>query len=97
MTVLDVLGSVVAVGGALLVVLAAVGLHRFDDPDVRLHVAAKASSAGVLLVLLGLGLRSADLGVALELGLTGVFLLITVPIATHALAQARHGDGSDDR
>lgn len=91
MSPLDLVGSLVALLGAALMAASAIGLHRFDDPAVRLHVAAKASSAGILTVLVGLGLRAASLAVALELALTGVFIVLTVPIATHALAAARGG------
>lgn len=95
MSALELVGSVVALLGAGLLAASAVGLHRFADPAVRLHVAAKASSAGVLVVLLGMGLRASSLSVALEFGLTGLFLVLTVPIATHALAGARLA-GDDD-
>lgn len=91
MSPVELVGSVVALLGAVLMAASAIGLHRFDDPAVRLHVAAKASSAGILVVLVGLGVRAASLAVALELALTGLFLVLTVPIATHALAGARLG------
>ncbi len=98
MTWLELVGSLVALLGAALTAASAIGLHRFDDPAVRLHIAAKASSAGILVVLVGLGLRAGSPAVALELALTGLFLVLTVPIATHALAAARLAppDGADD-
>lgn len=96
MSILELVGSGVALLGAALMAASALGLHRFDDADVRLHVAAKASSAGILVVLVGLGLRSASPAVAIELALTGVFLVLTVPIATHALAAARLASRPDE-
>ena len=95
MILLDVATATLLLAGAALMALAALGLHRFEDPAVRLHVAAKASSAGVLLLLVGAGLRSADLAVGLELGLTGVFLLVSVPLATHGLARPVVGVAPD--
>ena len=87
MNLLELATTCLLLVGAGLMAVAALGLHRFDDPAVRLHVAAKASSAGVLLLLVGAGLRSADLGVGLELALTGLLLVVSVPLATHGLAR----------
>jgi multicomponent Na+:H+ antiporter subunit G len=87
-TSVDVLGATLAVLGASLMAVSSIGLHRFRDPAVRLHVAAKASSSGMLSLLLGLGLRSGSLAVGLELAMTGLFLLVTVPLATHGLARS---------
>lgn len=88
--VLEIVGGVVMLGGAVLMAIAAIGLLRFERPLVRLHVAAKASSAGVLLVLVGAALQVDSLGVGLEFVVTGVFVVLSLPLATHALAAARH-------
>lgn len=95
--VVEVIASVVMLAGGVVMAIAAVGLLRFHDPAVRLHVAAKASSAGVLLVLCGAALRVENLGVATEFVLTGVFLVLSLPLATHALAAARHHDADARR
>lgn len=88
MNLLDLLGGAITVLGAALIALASLGLLRFTSPLVRLHVAAKASSAGILLTLAGTGVLSRSGAVAIELALTGVFLAVTVPLATHGLAHA---------
>lgn len=90
MTALTFLGTTIAVVGAGVVALSALGLGRFRDPMTRLHVAAKASSAGILLCLAGAGIASQDLAIATELLLTGAFLVLSMPLATHVLASAQH-------
>lgn len=50
------IGEAVALLGALLVLVAGIGVVRFDDPMSRLHALTKASTLGVVLVLLGAAL-----------------------------------------
>lgn len=79
-----VIGAVVLVG-ALLVLLAATGLHRFSTVMSRLHVSGKASTLGVLLVLMG--------GVALpspaapRLALAALLYVLTVAAAMNLLGR----------
>lgn len=47
------IGEAVGLLGAVLVLLAAIGVVRFDDVLARLHALAKASTLGVLLLLAG--------------------------------------------
>jgi multicomponent Na+:H+ antiporter subunit G len=46
-------GEVIMLVGALLVLLAAIGVIRFDDVLARMHALAKASTLGVVLLLAG--------------------------------------------
>jgi multicomponent Na+:H+ antiporter subunit G len=48
-----VLGEVLLLAGALLTLLAAIGVVRFDDVFVRMHALGKATTAGLVLALLG--------------------------------------------
>lgn len=77
--------------GALLILVGAVGLHRFAEPLAHLHAAGKAASFGVVLVLVGAGtlLGPAALGEGL---LAAVLLVATVPIGVHVLTAARDAD-----
>lgn len=85
---MTVLGDVLMLLGAALVAIAAVGAHRFRDTLARLHAGGKATSFGILVLLLGAGLRSADAAVALELATTAVLLIVTMPLATHVLVRS---------
>lgn len=84
---LDVLGGALAAVGAGLILLAALSLHRNVPGPVKLHLAAKATGLGIGGTLFGAALLSGDLAVALELLLAGVFLSLTIPLATHLVAR----------
>lgn len=88
--VLDVAGLISLVLGSLLCLAAAIGLLRFPDLLSRMHAGTKPQVLGLLLVLLGVGLRlrsGIDLGM---LVLIGLFQLLTVPVAAQMLARAAH-------
>lgn len=93
--VLDVVGLVCLVLGSLLCLSAAVGLLRFPDLLTRMHAGTKPQVLGVLLVLLGVGLRlrtGIDMGMIV---LIGLFQLFTVPVAAQMVARAAHRTGQD--
>ncbi|WP_298752094.1 monovalent cation/H(+) antiporter subunit G [uncultured Serinicoccus sp.] len=86
--VLDVLGLVCLLLGALLCLAAAIGLLRFPDLLTRMHAGTKPQVLGVLLVILGVGLRSRS---GLDIGmlvLIGLFQLLTIPAGSHMVGRA---------
>lgn len=85
---LDVLGLVFLLLGALLCVAAAVGLLRFPDLLTRMHAGTKPQILGVLLVLLGVGLRTrAGLDVGMLI-LIALFQMLTIPVGAHMVGRA---------
>ncbi len=74
--------------GALLTLIAAIGILRFPDVLTRMHSATKPQVLGLLLVLLGLGLRLRDAGVDRAAALVALFQLVTSPIASHMVGRA---------
>ena len=68
----------------------AIGMLRFPDAYTRLHAGTKGLTIGVGLVLLGSALSAPSWGHGIKTGLIGLFLLITNPIAMHALARANY-------
>ncbi|GAA2077866.1 monovalent cation/H(+) antiporter subunit G [Streptomyces albiaxialis] len=95
--VADLAGVVCMLGGALMCLLAGIGLLRLPDVLTRMHAAAKPQSFGLLLVLLGAGLwlRSViDLGTLL---LVGLFQLLTTPVAAHMVGRAAYRTGRVDK
>ncbi|GAB78892.1 multisubunit sodium/proton antiporter, MrpG subunit [Austwickia chelonae] len=94
--VADAAGLVCLFVGAALCLASAVGLLRLDDLYSRMHAATKPQVLGVLLVLMGIGLRLRD---PFDLGmlfLVGVFQLFTIPAAAQMLARAHHRTQGDD-
>ncbi|TDC80404.1 monovalent cation/H(+) antiporter subunit G [Micromonospora sp. KC606] len=95
--VLDWLGALALVAGALLSLAAGIGVLRFPSVLDRMHAATKPQVLGVLLLLLGLALRlrtPADLGMIL---LVGVFQLATAPVAAQMIGRAAYRSGRIDR
>lgn len=84
----DVLAAVCLVTGALLTLIAAIGILRFPDVLTRMHSATKPQVLGLLVVLLGLGLRLRDPGSIGLLMLVALFQLVTSPIASHMVGRA---------
>lgn len=90
--ILEILSSVLLILGAFFSLTGAIGLFRFPDFFTRVHAASVTDSIATLLILTGLILRT-DFGlIAVKLLFILVFLLLTSPTASHALAKsARHG------
>ena len=88
----DFLSALLVIGGGFFLVVGALGLVRLPDLFTRLHAAGVGDTLGVGLFVLGFMLL-ADFGsVTVKLALVLVFLLLTGPVATHALAKAAlHG------
>ena len=83
------------VAGALLCVIGGIGMLRLPDLYTRVHAASVADTGGMLLIFIGLMIQAGIGLVTLKLVLIVMFLLITSPTATHAMARAARQDGVD--
>jgi multicomponent Na+:H+ antiporter subunit G len=72
--------------GVVVVLIAAVGVVRLPDALSRQHAATKAGTVGVGLLALGVAL--AEPAWVWRVGLLLALLLVTLPLASHALARA---------
>ena len=79
---------ILIVGGTFFVMIGAIGILRFPDFWARLHAASVTESAGVVLLLSGLCIQAGFNLVTFKLLIIGVFLFITGPTSTHAIANA---------
>ena len=86
--VADIAAAICLVLGALLTLTAAIGILRFPDVLTRMHSATKPQVLGLLLVLLGLGLRLRDVSSIGLLAMVALFQLTTSPIASHMVGRA---------
>jgi multicomponent Na+:H+ antiporter subunit G len=86
-----VIGELLALVGAVLVLISAIGVVRFADVLARLHALAKASTLGVLLLLAGaaVNLRH-DLNDVTSVALAAVLHLLASPPASNMLSRAAH-------
>ena len=92
----DVLGLLCLLGGAVLCLSAAIGLWRFNDLFSRMHAGSKPQVLGVLLVALGIGLRTRELGDVGMLLVLAAGHLITVPVAAQMTGRAALRIGQAD-
>ena len=87
MSALDIVSSVLVLGGSALALTAAIGVVRFPDTLARMHAATKPQVLGLLLVLAGAAVRlrgHVDVGMIV---LTGMFTLITAPVIANRVGQ----------
>ena len=81
------LGAMLMLLGALITLIAAVGVLRFPDALSRLHAATKAASVGIALVLVGAGAALGPGPLAFTT-LVAVFQIVTAPVAGHVLGRS---------
>jgi multicomponent Na+:H+ antiporter subunit G len=81
------IGGLLAVAGALLVLIAAIGILRFPDVFTRMHAAGLADTLGAALVLVGLALTEGFTTASGRMLLILAFVWLTTPTACHALAR----------
>tara|TARA_A100001015_G_C14873121_1_gene665212 strand:+ start:762 stop:1133 length:372 start_codon:yes stop_codon:yes gene_type:complete len=79
--------------GCFLILTGSIGFFRFRDFWSRLHAASVTDSGGMLLLILGMCLQSGFTLVTVKLIFMAIFLLITGPTATHAIANAAFVSG----
>ena len=85
---IEILSWALISAGSFFVVVGAIGVYRFPDFWTRLHAASVAESAGVILLLTGMMVQAGWGLIAVKLLIIGVFLFITGPTSTHAVANA---------
>jgi multicomponent Na+:H+ antiporter subunit G len=83
-------GEVIMLVGALLVLLAAIGVIRFDDVLARMHALAKASTLGVVLLLAGAAISLHHANDITSLVLAAVIQLLASPPAANLLSRATY-------
>ena len=85
----DVVVSVLLVLGCGIVLLAAVGLNRFEGVFAKMHAATKSATLGLLLVLAAAAARAEPRAVP-AIVLVGVLQLLTAPISAHLVGRAAY-------
>ncbi len=93
MSIVDYIAAALILLGALLMLLSSFGLLRMPDLYIRLSAASKATSLGAILLLSGFALVQTDSALVFRVILTILFVLITVPVSSHAIARAGYRDG----
>lgn len=94
-TVGDVITSVLLLTAVTFVLLACVGLYRFDDVFSRIHAATKSITLGVILVAAGAALQLRDPGDTAKLAVAAVLQMISAPVTAHIIGRAAYWTGTE--
>ena len=74
--------------GATFMLVAAIGLIRFTDLYSRMHATTKATSFGLLLLIIGVSLFFNTGTVWIKALMVIVFIYLTAPLAAHSIAKS---------
>ena len=85
---LDILSWVLLTLGGISVLVGGIGALRMPDLYTRMHAASVTDSLGSILVLTGIMLQAGWSLAAIKLAAILLFLLLTSPTASNALASA---------
>ena len=92
--VVDVVSWAFMLAGAFFLLVGALGMIRLPDFWSRIHAASIIDSAAAFFILIALALQAGLTLVTLKLALIALFLFITGPTASHAVANAAFVAGS---
>ena len=84
------IGQLLALLGSVFVLLAALGVQRFDDTLARMHALAKASTLGVILLLTGAALNIQIANDITTIALAGVLHVIASPPSANLVSRAAY-------
>lgn len=88
-----ILGSLLCLIGAVLAIIGTVGVLRFPDFYTRLHAASITDTGAATILLVGMALLAPSWLVVFKLAAIWLFLFLTGPTGSHALANAAHTAG----
>jgi len=84
----DLIGSIVILIGAVFLLLAAIGTVRMPDIYNRIQTGTKATTLGLVMVLVGVAIYHP--GWTWKLIVLVYFVILSNPATSHALARAAH-------
>lgn len=79
--------------GSAFVFIGGLGAYRMPDMMLRMHATTKAGALGGGLVAIGAGLYFADAAYLVRTLAILVFVVLTAPVAAHAIARAGYFTG----
>lgn len=88
------LAGALILAGALLALLAAVGVLRLPDVFTRMQSSTKASTLGLACFLGGLVLLHPTTEFVIRAGSIAAFIMLTAPISAHVIARAAARTGA---
>ena len=91
MEILKIVGGFISVVGSVFLFLGALGVLRMPDLYNRMQAGTKSTTLGSILTLLGIGLY--QITWMPQIIILILFIVITNPLSSHALARAAHHAG----
>lgn len=85
---IEVLSWAFLMSGSVFMLIGALGTLRFPDFWSRVHAVSVTDSAGMILLTAGMIMQAGLTLISVKLIMIGIFLFITGPTATHAVANA---------
>ena len=80
--------SILILLGSIFIFISALGLLRFDNLYSRMHATTKATSFGILLLIIGVALFFNSGVIWIKSILIIVFIYLTAPLAAHSIAKS---------
>ncbi len=90
---LEIIAGILLITGGFFVLVAAVGILRLPDILMRMHASTKAGTLGAGLILLAVAFLYAEIGIISRALATIAFILMTAPVAAHAIGRAAYHHG----
>ena len=88
MEILKIIGAIVTLTGSIFLFLGALGVFRMPDLYNRMQAGTKSTTLGTMLALTGVAIyHPAWIG---QIVILIIFILLTNPVSSHALARAAH-------
>lgn len=88
--ILEWIAAIFLILGSLFMMVAAIGVVKFDDVYMRMHAITKAASLGAILMLTSVSLLFTGWLVLLEAFLVVLFIILTTPLATQMISKSSH-------
>lgn len=89
-TLVDWVYAFLLVSGGFFLFVASLGILRLPDVMTRMHASTKAGTLGAGLIFVAVAAHFGDMVTISVSALTIVFLLVTAPVAAHAIARAAY-------
>lgn len=86
--IIEALTGLMLLAGASFMLVAAMGVLRMPDLLTRMHATTKAGVFGASLMMIGVALHFASGPVVAKAFAVVVFLILTAPVAAHAIGRA---------
>lgn len=92
----DIVAAVSVVAGAVVALIAAIGVLRYPDARTAMHAATKPATLGVLLCAFGAVISADGLSTVTKVVVIVGLQFVTAPVGAHMLSRAITSDNDPD-